>query len=280
MLDSTLATLHAAMDIFLELDGAAEDAANPEEIWQRVEQERKAGRAVWLTGAWVQDLTRRFGVAREGRYWIRIPAGPAQGEWAFRLRDIILSILALVVCAPLFVVLALLVKRSSPGPIFYKTTVVGQGQRRFVCRKFRSMRVMDPEHDQAARREQFRAFVEQKGKGKVIDPTRVTAIGAFLRKHSLDELPQLWNVLRGDMALVGPRPCLPYEIEFFPEWACARFQVRPGLTGLAQVTARGQVTLEQAFMMNVYYAYARSLTLDLKILVDTLRVMLLGEGDK
>jgi lipopolysaccharide/colanic/teichoic acid biosynthesis glycosyltransferase len=189
------------------------------------------------------------------------------------------SALALVLLSPLLLLIALLVKGSSPGPVLYETAGVGQ-QRRFVWRKFRSMRVLDPQLDQAARREKFRAFAQAKQTGKVIDAQRVTRVGAFLRKYSLDEPPQLWSVLKGEMTLVGPRPCLPYELEFFPGWAAARFQVRPGLTGVWQVVGRGEVTLEQGLVMDVYYVHARSFALDVRLALDTVYVMLRGEGDK
>ena len=207
-MESTATADSAYRDIFLAVDGMNADA-----VWSRVDQERDAGRDVWLAGELVEPFARSFGLPREGRNSILVPRRTAQHEWAYRVRDILVSALALILLAPVFAILAVMVKRSSPGPVFYMAVVVGRAQRHFVWRKFRSMIAADQHKDYTARADQFRVFAEQKHRGKLLDASRVTPIGRFLRKHSLDELPQLWNVLRGDMALVGPRPCLPYEAE-------------------------------------------------------------------
>ncbi len=273
MLDS--AARGAATEIFLDANESA-----PEALWARVESELGAGRRVWLTGALLERLTRRFGVERGGQKWIALAPRAQRPEWLYRARDVLLSGAALIALAPLFALLALLVKRSSPGPVFYATTVVGAGRRKFVWRKFRSMRTLAPTQDETARREQFRAFAQGERQGKVIDASRVTRVGAFLRKYSLDELPQLWNVFKGDMALVGPRPCLPYEAETFPAWAARRFEVRPGLTGVWQVAGRGRASMSEGLAMDVYYSYARDFGGDFKWMWQTARAALRGEGGK
>ncbi len=259
--------------LFLNTDGV-----DPETIWTRVESELSFGHSVWLSGALVASLTRRYGVQRDGCAWIKLTPPKTQPAWLYRARDVIVSSSALILLAPLFPLLALAVKFSSPGPVFHTTTVIGEARQPFVWRKFRSMRVMPREEDEATRREQFRAYVEGKRQGKVIDVTRVTRIGSFLRKYSLDELPQFWNVLKGDMALVGPRPCLPYEVEMSPAWAARRFQVRPGLTGVWQIAGRARTSLVEGLAMDVYYRYTRSFGTDLKLILATLPVIFRGEG--
>ena len=275
MLDSMVGAHGRAAEIFLDADGN-----DPEAVWARVETELAAGHRVWLTGALFAHLSARVGIERDGQNWILLAPRARHHEWVGRVRDVVLSSAALIALAPFFALLAFLVKRSSPGPVCYATTVVGKGRRNFVWRKFRSMRVVSQTDDESARREQFRAFSQGQYQGKVIDATRVTPLGAFLRKYSLDELPQLWNVFKGDMALVGPRPCLPYEAEMFPAWAARRFRVRPGLTGVWQVTGRARVPLAEGLAMDVYYCFARSLAGDLKLMLETVRVMLRGEGGK
>jgi len=275
MLESAPAARAMATEIFLDADGI-----DPEAVWARVQTELAAGHCVWLRGALFANLTQRLGVKRDGQSWLLLAPRPKQAEWLYRARDALVSGAALLVLAPFFLLLALLVKRSSPGPVFYATTVVGAGRRKFVWHKFRSMRVLSQAQDETVRREQFRAFAQGQHQGKVIDASRVTPIGAFLRKYSLDELPQLWNVFKGDMALVGPRPCLPYEAEMFPVWAARRFDVRPGLTGVWQVAGRARVPLQEGLAMDVYYGFARTFGGDLKLMLETLRVMLRGEGGK
>lgn len=275
MMDSVAAAQETVGAVYLVTDGS-----DAETVWRRVETELAAGRRVWLGGALVANVTKRFGVERNGQRYIALTPLAARPEGLYRARDIVLSAASLIVLAPVFGLLAVLVKLSSPGPVFYATTVVGKGRRKFVWRKFRSMRVKRETEDETARREQFRAFAQGQHQGKVIDMTRVTRIGAFLRRYSLDEMPQLWNVLRGEMALVGPRPCLPYEAEMFPAWAGRRFDVRPGLTGIWQVAGRARVTLEEGLAMDVIYGYTRSFGGDLRLMLETVLVMLRGEGGK
>jgi lipopolysaccharide/colanic/teichoic acid biosynthesis glycosyltransferase len=274
-MQSNAAAAPMTSDIFLTVDGM-----NTNAIWSRVNQELNAGRRVWLAGQLVEPFAQSLGHSHQGRNWILVTCQGTQHEWTYRLRDILVSAVALVLLAPVYGILALLVKLSSPGPILYSTSVVGKAKRHFIWRKFRSMVAHDRVEDEAARADRFRVFAEQKHKGKVIDDHRVTRIGHFMRKHSLDELPQLWNVFIGEMTLVGPRPCLPYEAEIFPSWARKRFQVQPGLTGLWQVAGRGRTTLEEGLMMDVYYVFARSFGLDTRLVIKTLGVVFFGEGGR
>jgi lipopolysaccharide/colanic/teichoic acid biosynthesis glycosyltransferase len=199
--------------------------------------------------------------------------------------------MALVLLSPLLLVVAVLIKTGSPGPVFFATTVVGKDRRSFVWHKLRSMRVMSEAEDIERRRAKFQAFVEatrasadeslpgsETTHKKVIENRRVTPVGRFIRKFSIDELPQLWNVLRGEMSLVGPRPCLPYEEEFYTDWRGQRFRVQPGLSGIWQVFGRGRVGFDAAAAMDVYYVYRRSFQFDLYLIYKTLGVVFTGRG--
>jgi lipopolysaccharide/colanic/teichoic acid biosynthesis glycosyltransferase len=190
-----------------------------------------------------------------------------------RVLDVVLAALALVVLSPLLVVLWLLVRFESPGPVIFSQQRLGRGEQPFTIYKFRSMRTgaSDAIH---------RAYVTQMltdgphavaidGFYKLQTDPRITPLGAWLRRSSLDELPQLVNVLRGDMSLVGPRPVLAWEAELFDDAARVRFQVRPGLTGLWQVSGRARLTMRQALELDAQYVQRQSLWLDLSILART-----------
>lgn len=275
MQDTPVALGQATLaDVWLDADTQSPDA-----LWERVDRELDQGHGVWLTGASFDKLARQFGRAQAGRRWIAIrPRRAARAEALYRARDVVLSGTALLLLSPLFPLAALLIKRSSPGPVFYSTAVVGKARTHFVWRKLRSMRPMSRRDDERTRRQKFRAYAQGRVPGKVIADERVTPIGKLLRKYSLDELPQLWNVLRGEMTLVGPRPCLPYEAEEFPAWGRRRFGVRPGLTGVWQVLGRGRVSLDELLTMDVYYTYARSFWFDARVMLLTLGVVFSGTG--
>jgi exopolysaccharide biosynthesis polyprenyl glycosylphosphotransferase len=188
-----------------------------------------------------------------------------------RLLDIVVASLLLVVTAPLFAYIALRIRRGSPGPVFFMQTRLGQDMHPFVALKFRTMTIGDNDD---AHREYVRsimsadATVQESGNFK-LDRPEVTPFGSWLRATSLDELPQLINVLRGEMSLVGPRPCIAYETAHFEPHHFERFLVPAGLTGLWQVTARARSTFGEALDMDVAYARGWSLKLDLWILART-----------
>lgn len=191
----------------------------------------------------------------------------------------------LILALPLLLVIALAIRLDSAGPAIYRQRRLGRDMQPFTLHKFRSMRVnaapdrhrayvsaliqegnADPEHGQ--RRSLYKLVVDD----------RVTGIGRFLRRYSLDELPQLWNVVRGEMSLVGPRPVIPYEAEQYPaEWR-ERFAVKPGLTGLWQVSGRNERTYEEMVRYDIEYARARGVRLDLSILARTAWVVVRGKG--
>jgi exopolysaccharide biosynthesis polyprenyl glycosylphosphotransferase len=196
-----------------------------------------------------------------------------------RVMDVCAAVLLLVCLAPVFLLCALAIRIDSPGPVFFRQQRVGHAGRLFSMLKFRSMRTgADP----AVHREYVVAYITgqvrpdaQQGIYKLAGDPRVTRVGAWLRRTSLDELPQLWNVLRGEMSLVGPRPPLPYEVEHYQPAHLVRLHAKPGITGLWQVSGRNRTTFEQMVALDAEYIRRRSLSLDLQILVKTIPVVVL-----
>lgn len=195
-----------------------------------------------------------------------------------RLIDVTVASLALVCLSPLFLLLAVLVRCSGPGGALFRQTRVGIDQKPFVMYKFRTMQVgcAATLHQDYVQRLLAGDVVPEDGLYKLPSDPRVTRIGSFLRRSSMDELPQLCNVLRGDMSLVGPRPCLPYEVERFPPWAASRFVVRPGVTGLWQVSGRNRLPMLEGIRLDLKYVAQRNLWIDLVILAKTARAVLEG----
>jgi lipopolysaccharide/colanic/teichoic acid biosynthesis glycosyltransferase len=209
----------------------------------------------------------------------RLRSFPRGREAAVRGLDLVLGATALLLTAPVFLVVYLAVRLTSPGPGFFRQPRVGAGRREFVMYKFRTMRRdADPSVHEAYVRDLLRGEVEpEDGLYKLADDPRITKVGALLRRTSLDELPQLFNVLKGEMSLVGPRPCLPSELAEFPDWADRRFDVRPGLTGLWQVSGRNRLTMTEGLRLDVQYVARRTLLLYLVILLRTVPAVL-GHG--
>lgn len=206
--------------------------------------------------------------------------------WAKRGVDICGSLAALVLFSPLFLLLPLLVKITSPGPVFFRQKRLGQFGKPFTFLKFRSMKV---DNDDAIHRQFIRDFIadrtagaENKGEAvvyKIRQDPRLTPIGNFLRKSSLDELPQLINVLKGEMSLVGPRPPIPYEVADYALWHRRRILAqKPGITGLWQVTGRSRTTFDAMVRLDLQYARKRSLWLDIKLLLATPKAVIRGKG--
>jgi lipopolysaccharide/colanic/teichoic acid biosynthesis glycosyltransferase len=199
---------------------------------------------------------------------------------AKRVLDVSLGAITLILSAPLFVSAAIAVRISSRGPVLFRQQRVGYGGKPFTMWKFRTMRVGN---DDSAHRAYVRAMLssgEHLEPGRLglhkLDDARVTVVGRLLRRTSVDELPQLFNVLRGDMSLVGPRPALPWEVELLSPLDRTRFDVKPGMTGLWQVTGRSRLTMRQALELDRAYVTQQSLLLDLKILLKTIPVVLLA----
>jgi exopolysaccharide biosynthesis polyprenyl glycosylphosphotransferase len=193
-----------------------------------------------------------------------------------RLMDILISSLALIVAAPAMLVIALLVKLDSRGPILFRQVRTGLNGRRFVLLKFRSMN-----HDAERQRAALEERNEMKGPVfKLSRDPRVTRVGGFLRRTSLDELPQLWNVLKGDMSLVGPRPPLPSEVKQYERWHRRRLSMKPGLTCLWQTRGRNQVDFDEWMRLDMEYIDNWSISQDVKILLRTIPAVLFARGAK
>lgn len=196
-------------------------------------------------------------------------------EWTKRAIDIAVAAMMLTMLSPLFLLLAVLIKLTDGGPVLFWQTRVGQWGREFPFPKFRSMRV-DAE-------EILRKIAEQNHHGQSItfkmkrDP-RVTWVGRIIRKLSIDEMPQLWCVLKGDMSLVGPRPPLPREVAQYQLSDRRRLEAVPGLTCIWQVSGRGDIPFPQQVQLDVQYIETRSLWLDLKLLWQTVPAVVLGKG--
>lgn len=191
-----------------------------------------------------------------------------------RLIDIVASGAVLVLSVPVIAVLALLIRLESPGAPILVQERVGKGGRHFRCLKLRSM-----SSDAADLQPQLERLNEAGGLiFKMRSDPRVTRVGRFMRRLSLDELPQIWNVFRGDMSLVGPRPPLPSEVERYESWHRRRLEVKPGLTGIWQVSGRSDLPFDEMVMMDLYYVDNWSVTLDIKILIRTSIAVLRGKG--
>lgn len=191
-----------------------------------------------------------------------------------RAVDIVGAIACMLATAPLAALTAVVIKLDSPGPVIFRQTRVGQDGKLFEMYKFRSMRAGAEEE-----LENLRELDEVDGVTfKIKQDPRTTRVGRFLRRTSLDELPQFWNVLRGDMSLVGPRPNVPEEVSRYIEWHKKRLQVPPGLTGMWQVSGRSLLSFDETVLLDLYYVENWSFWLDCKILLRTIPTVLSGEG--
>ncbi len=202
-----------------------------------------------------------------------------------RAIDLLISMALLGLLFPVWLLVAVLIKLDSRGPVFFTNRVVGKDEVQFNLYKFRSMRPNSggDEDCRDVRRNftQGRATaVDTQGrpvyKTALVDEKRITRVGKFLRRTSWDEVPQLWNVLRGEMSLVGPRPALPYEAELYEDRHKRRFRVKPGITGLYQVSARNRVPITEMLCIDLEYVDRRSLRTDLGIIVRTPYAMFSG----
>jgi lipopolysaccharide/colanic/teichoic acid biosynthesis glycosyltransferase len=204
-------------------------------------------------------------------------------QTAKRALDIGIALLTLLVVWPLWTLIAILIRLDSRGPVHFVQKRVGKGGEPFCMYKFRTLHV---DHDKAAHEVYMRSYVSNSFSGakeedairKPVTDSEVTAIGQLLRKTSLDELPQLINVLKGDMSLVGPRPNVPWEVEEYQPWHRRRLEVLPGMTGLAQVRGRSCLSFDDIVEYDIEYIEHQSLLMDMKILWWTMPRVLRGEG--
>ena len=198
----------------------------------------------------------------------------------------IISLAALTVTAPVLFLISILIKFDSRGAVLFRQERVGMDGRKFLCYKFRTMKA---NADEEVHREMYRKNIEGDAQanagntekpvfGKVKNDPRITKVGKFLRRTSLDELPQFLNVLRGDMSVVGARPPIPYEVAEYDLRHRRRLDMKPGITGLWQVSGRNRLTFEEMVKIDLYYIENWSLWLDLKIILLTLPAVLRGDG--
>jgi exopolysaccharide biosynthesis polyprenyl glycosylphosphotransferase len=207
------------------------------------------------------------------------------GALAKRGLDVVGALLGIVFLAPIFLAIAVAITATSPGPVLFRQTRVGREGQCFEFLKFRSMKT-------GASADRHQAYVTrlmteghaagQSAAGKkvfkLVDDPRVTSVGRFIRRTSLDELPQLWNVIRGEMSLVGPRPCVPYEWDLYKDWYRHRVDVTPGCTGLWQVVGRSAVDIDGMMLLDLHYASHWSLAGDLRLILATVPVMVFSRG--
>ncbi len=196
-----------------------------------------------------------------------------------RTMDIALSLAALVALLPLLAAIAVAIKSDSSGPVLFKQERLGRGRRPFTMYKFRSMRV---DSGDALHREAVKRTAESKrreiGVFKSLDDPRVTRAGRFIRAWNLDELPNLLNILRGEMSIVGPRPAVDYELPYYKDWYFQRFAARPGLTGLWQVKRASAEDFDEMIRMDVEYTERMSVWLDLKLIALTIPSIIREKG--
>jgi lipopolysaccharide/colanic/teichoic acid biosynthesis glycosyltransferase len=220
------------------------------------------------------------GTLQVTRPTVAAATGTRANEVACRALDIVVSAVLLILLAPLFAIIAIAIRLDTPGRPIFRQSRLGRELAFFTINKFRTM-------GQGVEHETHRTYVlsliagdvpEDDGMFKMAADARVTRVGHFLRRSSLDELPQLWNVLRGDMSLVGPRPPIDYEVDAYPRHWFERFAVKPGLTGLWQVSGRSELTLEEMIALDIEYVRTRSFWLNVRILFRTVPAVLHARG--
>ena len=268
------------------------DAGNlrPTTTFELIDTARRAGAHVYVVSNLVRSLGGRrllFDLFETPVVRVRRGLTARPVSWPVRLFDVAVSGAVLVLLSPLMLLIALAVKLTSPGPVFYKQERVGLDGRRFTFYKFRSMTVAADDRPHC---ESMRQFIHQGDNGKrhgqpdssdvckLMDHSRVTGVGRYLRKLSLDELPQFWNVLKGDMSVVGPRPPLPYEVAEYDGWHTRRLAMQPGVTGLWQVQSRWSVTFDEMVFQDVMYGLTRDLFVDSQICLKTVPAAIAGRG--
>jgi undecaprenyl-phosphate galactose phosphotransferase len=206
----------------------------------------------------------------------------AYNNYFKRILDVLFTSIGVVIISPLLLFIAVGVKLSSPGPIIFKQKRIGKNGKFFDFYKFRSM-VVGSDNDESRKKEMIDLIKGNNnnsngGSTKVVNQSRITKFGKFIRKYSFDELPQLFNVIKGDMSLVGPRPCLPYEYEVYDDWHKRRLSVKPGCTGLWQVTSRSETSYDDMVILDIYYLQNISPWFDLQLLLKTIPILLTGKG--
>ncbi|MDP8910142.1 MAG: sugar transferase [Chloroflexota bacterium] len=227
------------------------------------------------------DTTLIYGHATDQDAALPRPRDPSRTTAvACRTLDFTVASLALIVLSPLLLAIAGVIRLDSRGPALFRQERWGRGTKRFVVNKFRTMHTNSGNDEHVAFVQRLIAGEAERHENlfKLASDGRVTRVGRVLRKSSLDELPQLINVLLGQMSLVGPRPCLDYEVEKYPPHAFGRFAVKPGITGLWQVSGRSQLSFDEMIALDLDYACRQSFWLNVWILLRTVPVVLFGKG--
>ena len=204
----------------------------------------------------------------------------SKSEALFRLLDLTIGIVALVVSGPLLTLLAILIYVSDPGPIFFVQQRIGFNGKSFACFKFRTMVVDAQERLTRLLEEDPAARLEWERDQKLRNDPRITSLGRFLRKSSFDELPQFFNLINGTMSAVGPRPIVVAEVTRYGRWFSNYCRVKPGITGLWQVSGRSDTTYRRRVALDVAYSRHRSIGLNLKIMLMTIPAVLAASGSR
>ncbi len=263
-------------DIFIAINSITDERL--EEI---IDKCRSTGRTVHIDSSMYSVVKKKLFVEEIcSTTAFRIVPNKVMPYYGFvkRLMDIVISAGLIVVLFPLWLAIYIAVRATSEGPGFYRAHVVGKDRKHFYMLKYRSMYHGASIKSHIERAEKM--IKNNQTVDKDENDPRITPLGRFLRKYSIDEFPQLWSVLKGEMSLVGPRPCVPYELEQMKDWHKKRFSVIPGMTGLWQVTGRAEVKFNEQIVLDIYYIENRSLLLDLEILARTAGVVLFGHGGK
>ena len=260
----------------------AENDLPYEDVVRLITEARETGVPVHLLSDHFKIVQER--VTKSTSEFLTVTAAPIShglhGVYSTYLKrpiDIAGALMGLILLSPFLLLLTLIIKLGSKGPLFFRTQVVGYRGELFQWYKFRTM-YHGQEGDRHREHVSEHIRLGSRPTGKLADDPRITPIGQWLRRHSLDELPQLWNVVLGNMSLVGPRPCLPYEYEQYSNWHKERFIVRPGITGLWQVSGRSSVSFNDMVILDLYYIHNISLWLDAAIVLRTIGVVLTGKG--
>lgn len=193
-----------------------------------------------------------------------------------RIFDVLVSAFIIIVLSPIWIIIAFLIKITSKGTVFYKAKVIGKSGKEFLMLKFRSMYTNCSKKPHIEKTKKM--VLENTDTKKLRNDPRITLLGKFLRRFSIDEFPQLWNVLKGEMSLVGPRPNVPYEYEIMDKWQKKRQSVLPGMTGIWQIRGRDEVKFSDQIVLDLYYIENRSIRLDIEIMLKTFPIVLFGKG--
>ncbi len=261
------------------------DGENHEKLFEVLDFCKLHNISIRLTSELFEIVTRKVDIEK----YIDIPVIDVSAQYnnkftlsIKRLIDIAVSLAAILILSPVMLIIGLLVKLSSKGPVFFSQIRIGRYGKPFKFYKFRSMKVLTGEDEE--RKQKMIEFMRNNAASgsdtKIINNTRVTWIGKIIRKTSLDELPQLFNVLKGEMSLVGPRPCLPYEYDNYDEWQKRRLSAIPGCTGVWQICGRSSVSFKESIILDLYYINNMSPWFDLQLIFKTIPTMLFLRGGK